>query len=498
MNKKAKVLVMTPNMIGMVDGINRIQPCHGPGLIAGNLRDRGHEVYFRDTALEGYSHVVPKKDSLVTIGEDEEATARYISEVQPDWVVVSILFSNLAEHGKTLARIAKSVNPNIKTALGGNHVNNTYRDTIRDPNVDFIVRGEADFNLEKVVSAEVNGEDFSSVPGIIFKSDGEVIEGPPTQRIGLEPGTKRSQYPLDVLPRKARDLMNMEGYFKIGLPHSSKTKRKVGSVMASRGCPEECTFCTTPQMWGNVVRWRSPENVAQEIKDIQSEFGIEEVQFEDDTLTSNRKNLLELCDLIEPLGVYWCTPNGVKVNYHSQNPEIQAHLFRRMKESGCYQITFAVESGSQRVLDEIVNKRLPLDTVKPTIEAAKEAGMLVHTFFMVGLPGETYEEMQETVRFAESIEADSYSIAITCPLPGTPIYQVAKQKNLFVENFSEDQILYRRALLKVPGFSSPEDFENWVDEQNQYLNTRLKERDPSRFELKYGTDTDERTLRKQT
>lgn len=480
---------MTPNIRGLEDSINRIQPSHGVGILAGRLREMGHEVLIRDTALEGYDRIVPNLDGrTVTIGESEEDTARYIEDFDPDVVAVSVLFSNLIEHGKSIVGLTKKINPGIKTILGGNHVNYMYNDVIAHPSVDFVLRGECDFTLESLISAIVNGEDVSGTPGIVYKKDGGAIV------VGNDSGRVVD---LDELPREARDLMNMEGYFNINLFHSP-VPRRVASIMATRGCPEKCTFCTTPQMWGSKVRWRSPKNIYEEITSLIGDYGIEEVQFEDDSLTANRKKLLELCDLIEPLGLMWCTPNGVKVNYHAKNSNNQRYLFRRMRESGCYQITFAVETGNQRILDDVIDKRLSLDSVKPTVEAAKEAGMFVHTFFMVGFPGETYEEMERTVRFAESIEADSYSLNILCPLPGTTLYEKAKSEGLFIDGFSEDQIMFRKSLLNVQGFSSNTEFEEWVDSQNLHLNGLLKKRDYERFRRKYGAVTDERLLRKRT
>ena len=212
---------------------------------------------------------------------------------------------------------------------------------------------------------------------------------------------------------------------------------------------------------------------------------------------------MELCDLIEPLEVGWCTPNGVKINYHSKNPEMQDYLYRRMYESGCYQITFGVESGSQELIDHTINKRLPLETVKPAIESAKKAGMFVHTFWMVGFPGETYEQMEQTIKFAEEVEADSYSVAIVCPLPGTPLFDEVSRNGLFIDDLSPEeiinQILYRNSLIKVDGFSKAEDFEDWVHSRNIYLNGLLLKKDPERYKLKYGSiETDERVLFKQT
>ena len=376
--KKNRILLFAPNMIGVRGGVHRVQPGHGIGSIAGNLRDLGHEVIIRDTALEGYNNVEDTEfKDLVMIGESYDSIKKFIEDVRPDWVLVSILFSNLVVHGKKIAEIVKSIDPKIKTILGGNHVNNTYTEVLNDRFVDYVVLGECDFSVGELISSVMEGKDIGKIQGVAFKYDNKIISN------GLSPRIND----LNTLPREARDLMNMEGYFDVGLFHSAKSRSKrVGNIMATRGCPEKCSFCTTPQMWGNTVRWRDPEHIFAEIRDIVTDYGIEEIQFDDDTLTANIKKLLMLCDLMEPLNIKWCTPNGVKINYHSKNPTKQDNLYKRMFESGCYQITFGVETGNQDILDNTINKRLPLDTVKPAIESAKKAGMLVHTFWMVGFP----------------------------------------------------------------------------------------------------------------
>ncbi len=488
-NKKARVALLSPNIIGFKDGVNRIQPGHGVGLLAGRLRDKGHEVYVRDTALEGYYNQSPCDDGeTVLIGESKEDIIKYIKDIKPEFVGISILFSNLAGHGKELARVVKGVDSSIITILGGNHVNHMYMDIIKDPYVDYVLRGECAFTLESLIDSLKNNRDISEIPGLATKQDDNTIY--------VSEGKGRVE-DLDTLPKEARDLMNMEKYFEIGLFHSPKSRSKrVGNIMATRGCPENCIFCTTPKMWGRVVRWRSPHRIYEEIRELKEVYKVEEIQFDDDTLTANRKNLLELCDLIEPLELKWCTPNGVRVNY-PRDLDKKKQMFKRMHESGCYQITFAVESGDQDLLDNFIKKNLKLETVKPTVAAAKEAGMFVHVFFMVGFPGETREQMEKTIRFAEYIESDSYSVAIACPLPGTLMYDITKERNLFVDDFSPGKITFRKSLIKVDGFSSPEKFEKWVDEKNVYLNSLLRERDEARFMDKYGT-TDDRALKKQT
>jgi len=410
------------------------------------------------------------------------------------------------ESAHNIAAIAKKINPKIIVVLGGNHISAAIRDyryskfekdsffpprlvDLEDVNIDFAMHGEVDFEFPRLVDVLVNGGDVHSIKGLAYKNHNG----------GLEPfyisDAPSKIADMDSLPLPSRDLVNMEGYFKIGAFHSPKSRSKrVLSVMASRGCPEKCTFCTTPDMWGAKVRWRSTENIITEIRNGISDFGIGELQFEDDTITARKKNLLELCSELEKVGIPWCTPNGVKVNYHESS---QLEMFKAMVDSGCYQITLACETGVQSVMDRIVKKRLKIDSIYPAIANAKKAGMLVHTFWVLGFPGETYEEIQETVDFAMHSGADSFSFAILSPLPGTPIYKNVIRNNLFWENTSIDDLLYRTSLIKVDGFDSASQFEEFVSEANFKANNILLKNDPERFKLKYGK-IDINTLQKQT
>ena len=181
---------------------------------------------------------------------------------------------------------------------------------------------------------------------------------------------------------------------------------------------------------------------------------------------------------------------------------MQDYIYKKMHDSGCYQVTFAIESGNQEVLDR-TKKRLPLETVKPAIESAKKAGLLVHTFWMVGFPGESFEQMEETIKYAEEVEADSYSVSITSPLPGTPLFDEVSRKRLFIDDLSPEEaiekIIFCKSLIKVDGFDTGKSFEDWVNNQNIYLNKLLLKKDPERYKLKYGTiKTDDRILMRQS
>jgi radical SAM superfamily enzyme YgiQ (UPF0313 family) len=242
------------------------------------------------------------------------------------------------------------------------------------------------------------------------------------------------------------------------------------------------------------VRWRKTSDIIDEIKEGIVNYNIGEIQFEDDTLTARKKNLIELCTELEKIGLPWCTPNGTKTNYHMAT---QPELYKKMFDSGCYQLTLACESGVQRVMDQIILKKLKIDQIKPAVENAKKAGLLVHTFWILGYPGETYEEMCETVNFAMSTGADSFSFAILSPLPGTPIYRKVVKENLWWPGKNIKDLMYRSSLVKVDGFSGPKEFEEFVNNANIKANLLLKQNNPERFILKYKT-LNEKDLVKQT
>lgn len=506
MSTKAKIVLISPNLKGFAGGVNRILPGLGIGYLAAVLRQAGHTVFVRDTALAGYHRESYLDDQVVLIGESDDQIRDYIADVRPDVVGISALFSNLMPHAHTVAGICKEIDQKIKVILGGNHISNAVVDYLfarenpevglpdklvdmTDINIDFAIQGEGEARMLELVDRLMRGGPVDGIAGLVYRQDGRV-------KINPKSG---SLIDLNGLPFPARDLMDMEAYFKIGLFHSGKARSKrVLNVMTSRGCPENCTFCTTPLMWGRKLRVRDPQNVFEEIKQGIADYGIGEVQFEDDTLTANRKNLLALCELIEPLGVTWCTPNGIKVNYH-QKAGHQYEMFRRMADAGCYQVTLACESGVQRVLNDIVHKNLRIEEIAPAVADAKKAGLLVHTFWIVGYPGETRAEMEKTVEIAADVGADSYTISILCPLPGTPIRHLAVRENMYWDGLgARRDIIYRNSLIRADGFDSPKIFERWVEEKTLFLNRILKTKNPERFEAHYGNDGDDRVLIKQT
>ncbi len=503
--KKGRVLLITPNLKGIGDGVNRIQPSLGLMLIGQVLKDDGHIVKIHDPALEGWDNrkLLDPVNNVVSIGQSDEEISKVISDFSPDVIAISVLFANLLDSSHNIARLAKKINKRIKVILGGNHISNAVIDynwaladkssnlpdhleDLENENIDFGMTGEGEFSMRDLINGIINNQNIDKIPGLVKKIGNKKYIINPAIRI----------HDLNVLPRPARYMVNMEGYFKIGAFHSAKSRSKrVLNVMCSRGCPEKCTFCTTPELWGQKMRWRTTEHIMNEIKNDCKDYQIGEIQFDDDTITVDKKKLFALCKELEKLGLPWCTPNGTKVNYHLKN---QLEMYKTMADSGCYQITLACESAVQRVLDNLINKRLPVETILPSIENAKKAGMLVHTFWIIGYPDETYEEIQKTVDFAMNCGADSFSFAILNPLPGTPVYRKVMKNDLFWPGRSFNDMLFRSSLIKVDGFTGPEEFEKFVNETNIKANLLLKQKDKKRFEYKYGKNAEGKSLVKQT
>ncbi|MCL1996151.1 MAG: radical SAM protein, partial [Defluviitaleaceae bacterium] len=286
---------------------------------------------------------------------------------------------------------------------------------------------------------------------------------------------------IENLPAPAWFLFNMQKYFDIGLFYSTRTNAKrILPLLTTRGCPEQCIYCTSPNTFGKRIRLRNPQNIGQEIRGYIQHFGgIDEVQIMDDNITANLTNLYAICDELKDLNIPWVTPNGIKANYHMER---QLEYFQRMKDSGCYQVTIACETGNQDIMNNILKKRLKLHEMVTAVHNAKAVGLFVHTFWMVGFPGESRDDMERSLAFAAAVQADSYSVSVVNPLPGTKLYHKVVKEDLFWPQIKGlSNMSTKASCIKVDGFDNPQEFESWVNLQNLRLNELLGKRDPERF-----------------
>lgn len=432
-----------PLIIGMPLGL-----CY----LAAVLREKGCEVKIIDCLAEGYENKEIIGDRIV-YGLPDEEIKRRTKAFNPDVVGCSSSLSLQHQNVQELCHLVKKINPKIVTVVGGMHATVRPNEVLSEKYVDFVLRGEADYTFTELVQLLEKGGDFSGIDGIGYKD-----------RKGIHVKSKVHFIKnLDELPFPARDLLKVDQYFKAGLAHGIILKEKRNmSFITSRGCPGGCTFCTIHLLWGRKFRARSPGNVLAELEQMKKKFGITHVQFEDDNLTFDIPRTQKIFKgmIKMNLNIKWNTPNGIALW------RMDKETLSLMKKSGCYYVKFAIESGNQRVLSNIIKKPQNLKKVIPLIDYARKIGLKVGSFFVVGFPGETKLEMQETFDFPYRHKLDWFEYSIATPHYGTELRQICLKRNLLIKHSDKD-LYTRKGLINTPEFTS-----DWLEQKIKQENKR--------------------------
>jgi len=414
--------------------------------LASVLEKEGVEVVILDCFEQGYATETSEGADNVRCGLTDEQIERRIRDFAPDFVGVSILFSLAAQNAYRVCEIAKRVSTDIRVVVGGHHPSFLADRMLRKHEcIDYVVLGEGEYALRDLVRKHLrNDRDLSDIDGLAYRGDDRIEVNPKTRWIG----------DLDEIPFPARHLCNVSRYFDIDLPQSGRAGRKGMSrsltVISSRGCPRKCVFCGTVHLWGRRYRMRSPENFVAELEFLKQTYDLQEFQLQDDNFTFNRNRVMKILDLIieKKLNLQWCTPQGTDVM------TLDREMILKMKQSGCREITLAIESGDESVTREIIGKPIKLDHVRKVVGWLKEARILTQGFFIIGLPGETKIAIEKTLRFAESLDLDRAQVFLATPLPGTKLHEISSEKGYLVPGFDFDNISsYGSGCLKTEEFT---------------------------------------------
>ena len=309
-----------------------LMPPLGIGYIAAAVEQAGHRVRI----LDAYAEDVTQQQLIDRL-----------REMRPDVTGFTFTTENRFEAFESI-RLCKKMLPETTTVAGGPHASLAADDTLTHiPELDYIVRSEGEVSMVNLLLALENNSEIESVTGISYRKEGGVVHNPQTGFIE----------DLDSLPFPARHLYNHPQYnFHMDVP--GKGKLPAANIMTSRGCPFHCVFCASTINWGRRFRLRSPENIVEEIEYLKKEFGVRAIWFFDDTFTAKRSQTETLCDMIlqKNLDISWFCEIRVDT--------VDRELLALMKKAGCYFIGFGVESGSQRILDEVIGKKISLDQVE--------------------------------------------------------------------------------------------------------------------------------------
>jgi len=390
-----KVLLVNPSyarLFQKIKGSEWIAPPLGLAYLAAVLEKAGHEVKIFDMQAEE-----------ITIEHE-------LKSFSPDMVGVYFSTPFYTDVMQILTQV-KELNPKIVTLVGGPHPTVVPEETAKQKCIDFVVHGEGEETITELVE-KYKSKDLSDVKGIAYKKNKRVVVNPPRPLIKN----------LDSIPFPAHHLLKMDRY-----SHPLMRGRKIMSVLTSRGCPYNCTFCTK-NIFGSTFRARSAENVLEEIELLVKNYGVNEINIIDDNFNVDRKRTMEICKGIIDRGlkIKWSTPNGIRAD------TVDRELIQIMKRSGCYSLSFGIESGSPRIVQSI-NKNIKLGVIREVFKICRDEGIETVAFFIIGLPGETAEDIQMTIDFAKEIQPDVADFHMLIPLPGTPIYDYLKQNNLLLE-----------------------------------------------------------------
>jgi magnesium-protoporphyrin IX monomethyl ester (oxidative) cyclase len=404
----------------------------GVAYIAATLENVGYEVKILDCVAEGqkldgmqwtpYYRDQNLKDENIRYGLTDLEIESHIREFKPDLVGVSCMFSNRAWDAHNVCRIVKSFNPNIITVMGGSHPTATADESIKDINVDFVVKGEGEYLI------------LDLIKGIDY--------------IPIRPFPRYTAFDLDDLPLPARHLLNMPVYLNSDSAHSGHKASPSTNINTSRGCPGRCNFCAIRTTFGDAYRVRSPENVLAEIDHLIKTYHIKELDIEDDNFTANKKRAMAILQGIidRKYNLYLNSPSGLAVSCMDEE------LLDKMKEAGYYSVSFAIESASPLVLKKLMNKKVDLEKAKRLVKYGRSIGLKVKAFFILGYPGETKETMEETVDYALALGADWSLFFPATNLPGTPMDKVVRANGWLVDPNMDLRYNFFKTNIKTPEF----------------------------------------------
>ena len=408
-----RIALVAPKWYKMVNSY----PPLGLGYLAAVLEQDGHWTAIFDLGLEPDTPLDEAVEAIVAF--------------RPDLVGFTAMTHNYASAAETMTLLKERLDCPI--VLGGPHATLFPEELVADPAVDYVIVGEGEETLRELArilelwllpegSRRPPAAALAAIQGLVWTHNGfrgrREIERNPERPLIKD---------LDALPFPARKKFALERYTL-----QAPTGEPMATVLSSRGCPFNCSYCFKGIV-GRTYRQRSPENVLQELRLLVDHYGYRHIYFIDDLFAYDQERLTALCEeiLAEGLDIRWqCLARVDRVT-----PEV----LRLMYRAGCREVHYGIESGNPEILRRI-GKAITLDQVRQAVTWTAEAGILVKGYFMLGLPGDTAETMQQTIDFASELALDQAMFSLTTPFPGTRLWDelLAREPDVALEgDFSQ-------------------------------------------------------------
>lgn len=369
-----------------------VLPTLGLAYVAAVLEKIGFRVQILDAAIENMT---------------KEDVIQFILKDNPDIVGINCFTPSYF-------RVQELVqDPRIKDftiILGGPHPTILPKEVMEEnPAVNFIIIGEGEETIPELMHAIEKKSGFENIKGIAYRKNSEIVINERRPLIK----------DLDTIPLPARHLLDLKKY---EAAPSTQRRSFMTNIISTRGCPYRCTYCSSRNLFGVVHRTHSVQRVIKEIK-ICLDTGAREIYFLDDNFSANRAWTMKLCDEIIKQGLHkkFIWSMNTRVNL------IDEELLRKMKMAGMYLVHFGVESGSQRLLD-MIKKDITLEQSDEAIKLCRRIGVNTRSYGMLGLPTETREESEKTIRFLKKINPTTIKVSLLTPYPGSPVFSQIKNE----------------------------------------------------------------------
>ena len=415
-------------------------PPLGLAFLAGALEAADIEVKILDLVVYPYT-----KQNLEKI----------ISDFVPHLVGATAVTMNFSLAAGVLQHV-KSLAPDIITVMGGPHVTFCAHDTLTaNPQIDAIALGEGEDTIVELARSCQKRDVWERIKGLAFRTQDGIAITPPRESIAN----------IDDLPDPARHLIPLGRYRALGLPISMTT---------SRGCPFQCIFCVGRKMVGSKVRYRNPSKVVDELAYLNS-LNFHQINIADDLFTASKTHCLAVCDEIirRKLDVQWTSFARVDT--------VSKSLLERMKQAGCTAASFGIESGSPEILKRI-KKGITLDQVLTAMNLCNQVGITPQASFILGLPGENEQTLQETLNLAEQLRNMGvlHGYHLLAPFPGTDVRENQYQYDLQIMSHNWDDYHANRAIVRTATIDQQrldDIVKEWQDHFDIWLDDIKKRRD---------------------
>ena len=387
------------------------------------------------------------KDTSFSIWEEVKKS---IEDYNPSVIGLTVKSQNFTS-GTIIAKIAKKINPDIKILVGGAHSTMNGKKVFESDYIDFACIGEGENTVAELLNALEKDLDLNTVNGLMFRDNEKIITTKPREYID---DLDSLDFALTHAPKVLKDF-------------DKYPIRAFGYIFGSRGCPYACTFCESKAMWTRKVRYRSPENIIDELK-LMQKFGIKEVNFDDDTFGISKKNIKKMNKLMHdelPNMTYTCET----VVQLAKDEEV----IKDMKYGGCTGTYVGIESGNNEMLKSI-KKTQTTDECISAMRNLQKHGIDSHAFIMVGFPNETEKTFKETMEFIPKLRPDNVIFSVFTPYPGSDLfYQCQKdgiidgEFDLSIYNHQSPLNCFTKNITKERFYELRKEADKFVDRYNE-------------------------------